>query len=1283
MAIQVTCPRCNATCVLEEFSHGSRVQCEQCQYSFTVKIAVDETASRSAKLPPASRTAAQQVGQGTLASPPPGSPPPGDSTAESCRLTKIGPYLVQKRLGGGTMGEVWLAHDPELQRDLAVKTLLPEYVKNPERLKRFLREARAAAKLNHANTVTVFQVGSDGDLVYIAMELVEGGSLDRAVTPDHRMTWQEATRSIRDAAAGLAAAHEIGLVHRDVKPANLVRTRKGITKVVDFGLARALAADSALTQMGTVLGTPAYMAPELWLGQEADVRSDLYSLICTYFYLLTANDPFVASDLGGMGYQHRFEPFRDPRQWAPELPNQVCRVLVRGSQKDPDQRYQTAEELIGDLDLLLAASDSPPCNVPWTELAGVPGHGSEVPAYLANQASWKPTARPQPGAAPRRRRSRLPVALAMLVLAAAAAVAGIVFWLPREDGRQDQPPAIADNTTVARVEEKPSLDSTGPATHDNQDASPIKKPAAEKPALEKPAVEKDVAAKPDEPKPDVTKPTIEPPATTIADVRPDVRPDESMTVMNKAKPPEEDPQAVQRRRIDKLLETCRGLADNGEYVALGEQVEGLLQLDPRLAEAYELRGRSRLELREIEKALEDFTRAVDLDPNRATALAFRAWAAVEAEQFDKALQDCDRALAMPGACDWAGVIQGMALLERHRREPSQKILTQTLPAIHTDCAFGWYLQGLALACLGNLGQESAREKAIESLDKAIAVAPHWPGLWRARAELYREQRAYDKAEADYTQAMALVPNDATLLAWRGSVRSDRGHGREADEDFLEAVRRLTGQAKDGPSLRALGLSYRMLASRKPEEGPKSIEAYGQAIERRSDDSQAYLGCGQAYAAQHEYALAVKRGYDRALELDPEWALAYRLRGEAYHAQHDERKAIDDFTQAIRHQPRDAGHYIRRAAAYGALRDREHKEQDLHDALAQIAPRGPWDYVVRAEAANSLGEYDRAVREAAKAIDGDASFAAAYRVRGLAQANSRNYELAIADYTKAIELNPRDIGAHNLRGQSYSHQKDYKRAIADFTQAVKLDPKFAFAYRNRGLAYGNEKDYDRAIAEYTTALEIDPKFAIVYSDRGNTYQAKKDYDRAIADYNAAIEADPRLPGVYINRGNAYHAKKDYERAIADYELASRLDPKLPAPYNNLGNVYSEKHDYDGAVVSYTKALEADPRYVLGYMNRARAYRAKRDYDRALVDCDEAIRLDPQPRYQSLRDAILKERDMAKSPPIAGKEESPSGEKPDETSKPPASGRKGSVKPGPIKPLPGSKGTVKPGRVTPVN
>ncbi len=403
MPTTVKCPACETVHLVPKESQGTHKQCERCGATFTVEIHLDET---SVPPEPKPQPSAAGVPASERHSPPAAKP------------ATLGHYVLKRKLGEGGMGEVYLAYDPNLDRAVAIKVLPPAFSVDKHCVERFLREARSAAKLHHTNVATVYQIGTEGKLIYIAMEYVEGRSLDKCVSLEKPMRWREATAVIRDAAAALEVAHEMGLVHRDIKPSNLIRTESGVTKVVDFGLARA-ASDTNVTEHGRIMGTPAYMSPEQWTGKETDGRSDLYSLICTYYYLLTGKPPYEADSMVAFGYQHRYEPFPDARRLVPDLPAAVCRVLWKGAQKEPARRYQTAAQLIAALDGLefsaLAESDQPevvpvlPAVGPAARLAAA-GPPIRVPLSTPTRDIWPDvfTGRSARRSRRRRPRSRIP-----------------------------------------------------------------------------------------------------------------------------------------------------------------------------------------------------------------------------------------------------------------------------------------------------------------------------------------------------------------------------------------------------------------------------------------------------------------------------------------------------------------------------------------------------------------------------------------------------------------------------------------------------------------------------------------------------------------------------------------------------------------------------------------------------------------------------------------------------------------------------------------------------------
>jgi|GEM_PF-2220291 len=277
----------------------------------------------------------------------------------------LGRYELVARLGQGGVGEVWRAFDRKLGRLVALKILPADVSRDAVSYARFEREARAAAGLNHANLVTVYDLDRDDSGVYIAMELVEGVSLSQYVAANGPLPWRKAAEVIQAAARGLDAAHKAGIVHRDIKPSNIMWTRSGTVKVIDFGLAQAREEAIHITHPGVIPGTPAYMSPEQCQGLSIDHRSDLYSLICTLYFLMTGAPPFEGTTTLVMG-NHMGKPFPNIRTRLPDLPPALVDVIEKGQQKDPGCRFQSATELIKSLDDLLRGRHTDPVKMKAT-----------------------------------------------------------------------------------------------------------------------------------------------------------------------------------------------------------------------------------------------------------------------------------------------------------------------------------------------------------------------------------------------------------------------------------------------------------------------------------------------------------------------------------------------------------------------------------------------------------------------------------------------------------------------------------------------------------------------------------------------------------------------------------------------------------------------------------------------------------------------------------------------------------------------------------------------------
>ncbi len=271
----------------------------------------------------------------------------------------LGKYKILSVLGHGGMGNVYAAEDPVIKRKVAIKVLPPEFARDKSLIDRLLAEAQAAGKLTHSNVVTIFDVNHADDAYFIVMELVPGGSVQDYLAKKGSPGWRAATKLVGEACKALQAAHDMGLIHRDIKPSNLMLTSDGHVKVADFGLAKVEASDATMrTQPRTILGTPAFMSPEQCRGDKVDLRSDIYSLGCTYYAILTGKPPFEAPSSMQVMFAHCSAPIPDPRAMNIDAPEGVVEILQKALAKNPEDRYSTAKAMLADLRAVLSGAST-------------------------------------------------------------------------------------------------------------------------------------------------------------------------------------------------------------------------------------------------------------------------------------------------------------------------------------------------------------------------------------------------------------------------------------------------------------------------------------------------------------------------------------------------------------------------------------------------------------------------------------------------------------------------------------------------------------------------------------------------------------------------------------------------------------------------------------------------------------------------------------------------------------------------------------------------------------
>jgi serine/threonine protein kinase len=349
----------------------------------------------------------------------------------SVQAVARGRYRIERELGRGGMASVYLARDAELERPVAIKILAPHLASEPGFYERFVREARMAARLSHPNIVQVFDAGEEDDRPFIVMEYVSGRSLaEEARGSGGKLEPASVVDLALQICGGLELAHAAGLVHRDVKPQNLLVRDDGVVKIADFGIARAAEATN-LTQIGSILGTAAYLSPEQAAGEPVTAAADIYSLGVVLYELLAGRTPYEFKSLAELVVKQREQPITPLREVEPSVSERLEAVVMHCLARNPEYRPHSAAELARDL---AAASPDPP-TVPLPPVTGV--QATEVETTQLTQrtrALARPATVARAGVALRRRR------LWAVVAAAAIALAVVIgFALSGSPGGSGQP----------------------------------------------------------------------------------------------------------------------------------------------------------------------------------------------------------------------------------------------------------------------------------------------------------------------------------------------------------------------------------------------------------------------------------------------------------------------------------------------------------------------------------------------------------------------------------------------------------------------------------------------------------------------------------------------------------------------------------------------------------------------------------------------------------------------------------------------------------------------------
>ena len=1006
----------------------------------------------------------------------------GSSTGEEVSHAyppQVEGYDIVGRLGRGGMGVVYRARQHGLDRLVALKMLRGGSHADPEALARFRIEVRAVARLHHPNVVQVFDVGESQGLPFVSLELLEGGSLESRISgvpqPD-----AEAATLVATLARAVASAHRAGIVHRDLKSANILFTRDGIPKITDFGLAKRLDEEDGQTHSGQVMGSPSFMAPEQARGvaQEIGPTSDIYSLGAILYELLAGRPPFKGgSALETLHQVVHVEPVA-PSRLRPGLARDLETICLKCLNKKPSHRYATAELLADDLDRFLAR----------TPIRARRVHPIE--------RGWK-WARRKPAAAG-------------LVATGMVLGFGLIFggWLA----------LAAANARALQVDRlrivAPEILRQAVAAGDLGDWAAPRDQLRQ--FLQETAAFPELAG------------TRSEAANLLRDLKHGEE-NQGKVVTSRAKRAEFLGLARFARLSDahRLLAEAASIADPRPVRLAADAALGAIgtfdHSTPEAARTWR-RTESFARLGEADRAEVDLA-CRELILLRAEVIGQPAPGEDSIAQARAALAILDQARADGPATKAVLSLRSRLMDQAGDHDQGRQLRLQAEATAATD-ALDRVAAGRELQSRGEWSRAIAEFEAAQRLDPNQLRC----SLALAVCELLAGQP--EAARVGLTACLQLEPKSVDLLVLRGAVNGkaaslviERSKGTprsaagrvEADQLFQAAEDDFAAAARHDPNSRQRTtlLLNRGIVRVRASRFADARDDFAEILEREPDHLAARVNLGQVFQRLGQTAEAIA-AFDRAIQLDPGRAALYRARALARLGRRgpvsgeDTSRAFSDLDEAIHLAPAGSSEL----ASYLTQRARlHHRAGDFAAALAdsdralEIGPHGVEATLVRIQTLLELKRTAEVIQACGVALNHQPELADLWELRGVARSDQRDFRGAIGDFTHILTLDPGRTSARILRGWAYLVSAAPQLALADFQAVLDQVPDLAEAYGGRGFAHALIGHHQLAIADAEESLK-----RCATRDPRISYNAARIYARLASDLASRAASNSLNPAL---------------------------------------------------------------------------------------------------------------------------------------------------------------------------
>lgn len=1033
-------------------------------------------------------------------------------------------YLVSGKLGEGRMGVVLDARDIDIRRDIAIKLINEEDNEQQEWIERFMEEAQVQGQLEHPNIPPVYEMGMEqNSRVYFSMQKVEGDSLreildgirkeDPSYTEEYTLT--RLLQIFHKICDGLAFAHSRGVIHRDLKPGNIMIGAYGEVHLMDWGLAKIIdredphkkqnlvvsdrmEGDVLHSMSGSVIGTPAYMSPEQAEGKvdQLDERADIYALGGILYRMLTLNPPIYEDDMEKALMRVKNNDILPPSEQAPDrtIPTELEEVVLKAMSGAREDRYQTVSALQEDI------------------RAFQEGRTLEAASYNPIQIAWKWMLL--------HRTASVSTAVMLVLL---AGFLGYRRYEKAQTYHRYRNQAV--NARKQQNYEKSAQFFRRAATVQNE------------PEMKKQARLMEIR-------------------TQLQTYRKQVQKAE------KAMADKHYQEALKRfERAEELQQTL----NTGTLLEQGWITKkSLSKLRKRRREAQQKRTLKQAQ-RTMAQAEETIRKAEQAEERKKKLTLLRTalhkiWEAVEQvpekKSWHEKLEQLSRRVSSLKMAHLSEELHLLTELFRRIRklekqgkshDPLFRKASSLIKKLkRRDSADALWMAGLLRFRLGQdqraihlyqqvLDKKQDHKLALVGLGHAFierGIARMFLPVYmeHRRQEFLNEGRRMIEQGADHLERAQKQGRPDLFLRVRGSYLKTymQSHvqlaplyhllGKRRDQELqnqLTKRMKKKGQA-DQTNLQYLRGIFHLLQGDQQHSYRKAIQHFSDVVEDRPGNYRAQYWLGVSYLSAGNSQQAIRR-FTRATEINSRYWIGYFSRGIVRQQQKAYEDAIADYQQTIKLRPEFVSAYINRGFARKEQGQLKQARSDFNKALS-LQPKSP----------------------------------VALNNRGITKLAQGHIKSAIDDFHKTLELYPDFAEAYVHLGMARQKQNRPDKALQNYNKALEADPKLAKAYYNRGQVHRSQDNIDQALSDFTKTLELDPKNARAYVSRGIIRQEEGDLEAAIDDYSQAIQYDPSYPGAYYNRGNVRYKQGDTEGAKQDFRKALQVAPEDWPPRDRLKN-----------------------------------------------------------------------------------------------------------------------------------